>query len=61
MRGVIHNIYQLQQVTNPVYEGRCFFRGSIDEVRISSKARSNDWIRLCYMNQKAEDRLIQFK
>jgi hypothetical protein len=51
----------LQQVTNPVYEGRCFFRGSIDEVRISSKAQSNNWIRLCYMNQKAEDLLIRFK
>ena len=37
-----------------------FFRGSIDEVRVSSKALSADWIKLCYMNQKSDDRLVVF-
>ena len=39
----------------------CFFKGSIDEVRITSAARSPDWVRLCYMNQQADDRLVVFK
>ena len=39
----------------------CFFKGSIDEVRIMSAARNADWVRLCYMNQRADDRLVVFK
>lgn len=37
--------------------GDGFFNGKIDEVRISDVARSADWIRLCYMNQRTDDRL----
>jgi hypothetical protein len=33
----------------------CFFKGKIDEVRIESRALSADWIKLEYMNQKADD------
>jgi hypothetical protein len=51
----------LQQVTVPLSEGYCFFKGSIDEVRILSTAQSGDWIRLNYMNQRNDDRLVQFK
>ena len=32
-----------------------FFKGIMDEVRIETKARSADWIRLCYRNQKHPD------
>ena len=39
----------------------CPFRGTIDEVRISSVAQNADWIRLCYMNQKDPDALLMFK
>jgi hypothetical protein len=39
----------------------CFFKGSIDEVRISGAALNSDWARLCYMNQRADDRLVEFK
>jgi hypothetical protein len=39
----------------------CFFKGAIDEVRISSAAQSPDWVWLCYMNQRADDRLVVFK
>jgi hypothetical protein len=42
-------------------EGLCFFDGKIDEVRISSVARSADWIKLCFMNQREDDRLAVFK
>ena len=38
-----------------------YFKGMIDEVRISSGAQSADWIRLCYMNQKSNSALIVFK
>jgi hypothetical protein len=42
-------------------EGFAFFKGTIDETRIESIARSSDWVKLCYMNQKAVDALVQFK
>lgn len=38
-----------------------YLKGMIDEVRVSNVARSPDWIRLEYMNQKAEDALVVFK
>jgi hypothetical protein len=41
--------------------GYCPFKGIIDEVRISSVARSPDWVRLCFMNQKTSDALVQFR
>jgi hypothetical protein len=37
------------------------FRGSIDEARVCRVARSADWLRLCYMNQKADDALVVFR
>jgi hypothetical protein len=37
------------------------FNGIIDEVRVSSAARGSAWIRLCYMNQKAQDALVEFR
>jgi hypothetical protein len=37
------------------------FAGRIDEVRVCSVARSADWIRLCYMNQKQNDALVMFR
>jgi len=51
----------LQSVTVPTNDGRCFLKGSIDEVRISSVARSPDWVRLCFMNQRNNDRLTEFR
>lgn len=50
-----------RQVTIPGNEGWCYFRGKIDEVRVMSTAVKADWIRLCYMNQKAEDKLVEFR
>jgi hypothetical protein len=42
-------------------EGYCAFNGIIDEVRVSSVARSADWIKLEYMNQKpGGDALVVF-
>ena len=51
----------LSEITVPINEGFCFFKGSIDEVRICSAARSPNWILLCYMNQRTDDRLVRFK
>jgi hypothetical protein len=45
----------------PPGEGYCFFKGSIDEVRILSKVQSPDWVRLCYQNQRPDDRLVVFR
>jgi hypothetical protein len=38
-----------------------FFKGIIDEVRITSVVPSRDWIHLCYMNQKSVDALVEFR
>jgi len=49
----------IQAITATTNEGFCYFRGAIDEVCISSIARSSAWIKLCYMNQKQYDGLVQ--
>lgn len=38
-----------------------FFDGKIDEVRMSNLARGRDWEKLCYMNQRSDDRLVMFR
>jgi hypothetical protein len=50
----------MQSVTSPSNDGYCYFNGKIDEVRIASAAQSADWIKLCFMNQKANDALVVF-
>jgi len=44
----------------PKVVGYNHFKGSIDEVRIISRSQSPEWVRLCYMNQRPDDRLVQF-
>jgi hypothetical protein len=51
----------LQEATFPTNFGYCYFKGMIDEVRVCSVTRSPDWIKLCYMNQRSDDKLVQFK
>ena len=34
--------------------------GCIDEARVCRVARSADWIKLCYMNQKQQDALVRW-
>ncbi len=50
-----------KEISIPISEGYCYFRGGIDEVRILSRAQSADWVRLCYMNQRSDDHLVEFK
>ncbi len=38
-----------------------YFAGKVDEVRIENSAVGADWIRLCYMNQRIDDKLTQIK
>ena len=35
-----------------------FVNGIMDEIRIEGTARSPDWVRLSYMNQRVDDRLV---
>jgi hypothetical protein len=37
------------------------FTGTIDEVRVDKTVRTADWVKLCYMNQRSDDRLVVFK
>jgi hypothetical protein len=50
-----------REVAIPYSEGWCYFNGKIDEVRVLSFAPSPDWVRLCYMNQKDVDALVEFR
>jgi hypothetical protein len=50
-----------RSVTIPYYQGWSYFNGNIDEVRVSSTVPTADWIKLCYMNQKPGDALVNFK
>jgi hypothetical protein len=45
----------------PIVQGYNHFKGGIDEVRIINKAQNPDWVRLCYMNQRPDDRLVTFE
>ncbi|MDO5576202.1 MAG: DUF2341 domain-containing protein [Fibrobacter sp.] len=38
----------------------CYFKGSIDEIRIDRGARSDAWVKLCFMNQQIDDKLVVF-
>ena len=38
-----------------------FFKGMIDEVRITSTVPNADWVKLCYMNQRPDDKLVRVK
>jgi hypothetical protein len=51
----------IQAITSGPAEGFGYFHGSMDEVCVSNVARNAAWIRLCYMNQRATDALVQFK
>lgn len=37
------------------------WKGGIDEMVVAYSARSADWVKLCYMNQKTSDALVVFK
>jgi hypothetical protein len=68
--GVVYDGKKAVQNSTSFSIGRCAapfngnnylpFKGSIDEVRISGVARSADWIKLCYMNQMAHDKLLKY-
>lgn len=45
----------------PDLEGLNYFDGRIDEVRVMNFVPDNDWVKLCYMNQKENDALIEWK
>lgn len=52
----------MDKVDIPEYDdGYCYFRGSMDEVRLISAGKSSDWVLLCYMNQRFDDRLVVFR
>lgn len=48
-------------VTIPYSQGWSFFKGKIDEVRVSNVAYNDDWVKLCYLNQKDDSKFIIFE
>jgi hypothetical protein len=57
---ILGRAHELGTFPNP-QAGYCSFRGGIDEVRVCGTAPSIGWIKLCYMNQRPDDKLIIFK
>ena len=51
----------LKPVCFGVSTGYSFVNGIMDEIRIEGTPRSADWIRLCYMNQRMDDKLAAFR
>jgi hypothetical protein len=68
--SIVTRSTNLARVTDqPLEIGHCpdggndpdrFFNGAIDEVRVEKNDRNADWIKLCYMNQKAQDALVKW-
>jgi len=57
--GEMNSIYSLLQIGKRTYSGaEDFFSGIIDEVRISSIARSADWIKASYNNQNSPSTFV---
>lgn len=59
------NIVNITRITNPLplrigseSDGGYQWEGSLDECRISYKAHSPQYIKLCFMNQKSNDKLV---
>ena len=42
-------------------DGKNPFKGTIDECVVSYTIRSQDWVKLCYMNQRNNDKLLMIK
>lgn len=42
-----------------LFTGPRFFYGALDEFRIESTPRDSSWVRLCYMNQRTDDKLAR--
>jgi hypothetical protein len=38
-----------------------YYLGYLDEIRIERNCRSDDWIKLCYRNQNADNKLVLFR
>ena len=51
--------WPVQIAWTPIATG--WFQGILDEAIVARDARSADWIKLCYMNQKAVDALVKFR
>ena len=40
--------------------GPLYFNGALDEFRMDNSSRTANWIKLCYMNQRKDDKLVKF-
>ncbi len=56
--GSISNTSNLRIGTDA--NGNYTFKGYIDECTIAYTARSADWVKLCFMNQRSDDKLVRF-
>ncbi len=57
--GTISNTDNLRIGTDA--SSKYTFKGYIDECTMAYTARSADWVKLCFMNQRSDDKLVRFK
>ena len=50
--------YDTQNIPNGGYR---YFKGTLDEFRIDNTCRSPEWVKLGYMNQRADDRVVTIR
>jgi hypothetical protein len=43
---------------NILYGGPRYFKGTLDEFRIENVVRNSDWVKLCYINQLMDNKLV---
>ncbi|HMA63905.1 MAG TPA: DUF2341 domain-containing protein, partial [Chitinispirillaceae bacterium] len=59
--GVPHNSGSDVHIGKRADSNYGYWNGMIDEVRLLNVALSPDWIKLCFMNQRADDKLVIMK
>jgi hypothetical protein len=57
---ILGRAHELGTFPNP-QAGFCSYKGRIDEVRVCSTVPGTGWIKLCYMNQRSDDKLVTFR
>ena len=61
------DIARVTDVTNALHfrigtenDNNASYNGAIDEATVAFTTRSADWVKLCFMNQKTQDALVQW-
>lgn len=51
----------LNDVSNIIYGSARYFYGVLDEFRFDNRPKDENWVKICYMNQRENDKLVSVK